>query len=83
LCLRSKPLLFGPAAFRPIRGMFLRAAGRMEEAAAAFAAAARLAPGCRGYQVMLASLQTGHELASSQAKPNSKTGAANDRHPNL
>ena len=46
------------AVFLSIRGMCLREAVRLPEAAQAFAAAAGLAPTCRGYQVMLASLQT-------------------------
>jgi len=45
--------------FLSIRGMCLRETGRLPEAAEAFAAAARLAPACRGYQVMLASLRAG------------------------
>ena len=45
------------AAFLSIRGMCLREGGRISEAADAFAAAARLAPGCRSYRTMLASLQ--------------------------
>jgi hypothetical protein len=47
------------AVFLSIRGMCLREAGRLSEAAEAFAAAARLAPACRGYQVMLASVRAG------------------------
>jgi hypothetical protein len=45
------------AVFVSIRGMCLREAGKLSEAADAFAAAARLAPHCAGYRVMLASLQ--------------------------
>ncbi len=45
------------AVFLSIRGMCLREAGRLPEAAKAFAAAAQFAPACRGYQVMLASLR--------------------------
>jgi hypothetical protein len=70
------------AVFLSIRGMCLREAGRMGEAASAFAAAARLAPGCRGYQVMLASLR-----ASSHPTPppTAETAAttASERAPNL
>jgi hypothetical protein len=44
------------AAFLSIRAMCLRQAGRLAEAAEAFAAAARLAPGCRSYREMAASL---------------------------
>jgi hypothetical protein len=46
------------AVFLSIRGMCLREAGRFSEAAEAFAAAVRLAPACRGYRVMLASLRS-------------------------
>jgi hypothetical protein len=46
------------AAFLSIRGMCLREQGRLSEAVESFAAAARLAPGCRSYRVMLASLET-------------------------
>ena len=70
------------AVFLSIRGMCLREAGRMEEAASAFAAAARLAPGCRGYHVVLASLP-----ASSHPTPppTAETAAttASERAPNL
>jgi hypothetical protein len=45
------------AVFLSIRGMCLREAGRLSEAAEAFAAATRFAPACRGYQVMLASVR--------------------------
>ena len=45
------------AVFLSIRGMCLRQAGRLPEAAEAFAAATRLAPTCRGYRVLLASLR--------------------------
>ncbi len=38
------------SAFLSIRGMCLREAGRLPEAAVAFAAAARLSPQCHGYQ---------------------------------
>jgi hypothetical protein len=40
------------AAFLSIRGMCLQDLGRLPEASAAFAAAARLAPGCQGYAAM-------------------------------
>lgn len=46
------------AVFLSIRGMCLREAGRLPEAAQAFAAAVRLAPGCQGHRTMLAKLQT-------------------------
>ena len=42
------------AVFLSVRGMCLREAGKLRDAAEAFATAARLAPACRGYQVMLA-----------------------------
>ena len=45
------------AVFLSIRGMCLREAGRLKEAADAFAVAAKLAPGCRSYQTMLAELR--------------------------
>lgn len=38
------------AVFLSIRGMCLREAGRRQEAAESFAAAAKLAPGCRSYR---------------------------------
>ena len=46
------------AVFLSVRGMCLREAGRLSEAAQSFAAAVRLAPECRGYRTMLASLKT-------------------------
>jgi len=46
------------AAFLSIRGMCLREQGRLSEAVESFAAAAKLAPGCRSYRAMLASLET-------------------------
>ncbi len=45
------------SAFLSIRGMCLREAGRLPEAAKSFAAAARLSPQCHGYQALLADLQ--------------------------
>ncbi len=45
------------AVFLSIRGMCLREAGRVREAADAFAAAARLAPNCRSYSVQRATLE--------------------------
>jgi hypothetical protein len=45
------------AVFMSIRGMCLREAGKLPEAAEAFAAAARLAPRCQGYRKMLATLE--------------------------
>ncbi len=46
------------AVFLSVRGMCLREAGRLQEAAQAFAAAARLAPGCQSYRKMLAALES-------------------------
>jgi hypothetical protein len=40
------------AVFLSIRGLCLRDAARMKEAAESFAAATRLAPNCRGYKVL-------------------------------
>jgi len=40
-----------------VRGMCLRDSGRLPEAIESFDAAARLAPGCQGYERMLSSLQ--------------------------
>lgn len=47
------------AVFLSIRAMCLRQAGRFGEAAEAFAAAARLAPGCRSYKEMADSIRSG------------------------
>jgi hypothetical protein len=44
--------------FLSVRGMCLREAGKLPEAAESFAAAARLSPQCHGYQALLAELQT-------------------------
>jgi hypothetical protein len=69
------------AVFLSIRGMCLREAGRLPEAAGAFTAAARLAPACRGYQVMLASLRAS---GVPGFQPSSKPGnTASDRKLNL
>jgi hypothetical protein len=46
------------AVFLSVRGMCLRAANRLPEAAESFTAAAHLAPRCQGYQHMLASLES-------------------------
>ena len=56
------------AVFLSIRGMCLREGGKPLEAAEAFAAAARLAPGCRGYRAMLVSLKD--KLGSSVLQAN-------------
>jgi len=56
------------AAFLSIRGMCLRQSGRLEEAAEAFAAAALLAPGCRSYQQMVASLRSGSHTRPQQTE---------------
>jgi hypothetical protein len=59
------------AAFLSIRGMCLREANRIPEAIEAFAAAARLAPGCRSYRTMVTNLQA--QLAKpSPLQPTSK-----------
>ncbi|MGO8931768.1 MAG: hypothetical protein ACLQU3_33350 [Limisphaerales bacterium] len=67
------------AVFLSIRGMCLREGARLPEAAEAFAAAARLAPACRGYQVMLASLQS----RPGPGAPPAEETAANHKSPNL
>jgi hypothetical protein len=71
------------AVFLSIRGMCLREAARLPEAAEAFAAATRLAPACRGYQVMLASLQAHPALGPPQLKPQTEQTTANPNSPNL
>jgi Flp pilus assembly protein TadD len=70
------------AVFLSIRGMCLREAGRLEEAAVAFGAAARLAPACRGYRVMLASLRAGGGSVLA-AEPRLEETVAKDRDLNL
>jgi hypothetical protein len=45
------------AVFCSIRGMCLQEAGRTSDAAESFAAASRLAPGCRSYRLMLVKLR--------------------------
>jgi hypothetical protein len=54
------------AVFLSIRGMCLRDLGRLPEAADAFAAAARLAPECRSYREMCASLRGKLDFSSPQ-----------------
>jgi hypothetical protein len=54
------------AVFLSIRGMCLREAGRHAEAAEAFAAAVRLAPNCRSYRLMLASLRGQKEYSDKR-----------------
>jgi hypothetical protein len=56
------------AAFLSIRAMCLRQAGRQGEAAEAFSAAARSAPGCRSYTGMAASLRTGSYTRPQQTE---------------
>jgi hypothetical protein len=56
------------AAFMSIRGMCLREAGRISEAADAFTTAARLAPGCRSYRTMTTNLQNQLKAANSVTK---------------
>ena len=46
------------AVFLSIRGMCLREAGRINEAAESFAAAARLAPECRSYELLARALRS-------------------------
>ena len=55
------------AVFLSIRGMCLREANRLPEAAESFANAGRLAPDCQGYQLMQASLE--RNLGPSLEKP--------------
>ena len=71
------------AVFLSMRGMCLREAGRLPEAADAFAAAARLAPACRGYQVMLASLQARPVPGAPPLKLKAEETAANHDSPKL
>lgn len=54
------------AVFLSIRGMCLREAGEMREAAQSFREAARFAPECAGYQRMLANLEA-HSSSSASA----------------
>jgi uncharacterized protein YeaO (DUF488 family) len=56
------------AAFLSIRGMCLREVGRFFDASEAFAAASRLAPGCRSYRTMTTNLQNQLKAASSSPK---------------
>jgi hypothetical protein len=57
------------AVFLSMRGMCLREAGHRAEAAESFAAASRLAPGCRGYRLMLESFGGGdHDRRISTTK---------------
>ena len=71
------------AVFLSIRGMCLREADRLREAAEAFAAAARLAPTCNGYRAMLASLQSRPGPGAPPVKHQAKETAANHNSPNL
>jgi hypothetical protein len=71
------------AVFLSIRGMCLREAARLPEAAVAFAAAARLAPACRGYQVMLARLQARPAPGPPPLKPQTEQTTASYKSPNL
>jgi hypothetical protein len=71
------------AVFLSIRGMCLREASRLPEAAEAFAAAARLAPACRGYQVVLASLQARHGLRLPVALPQAEQTTTKPIKPNI
>jgi hypothetical protein len=56
------------AAFLSIRGMCLRQAVRLREAAEAFSAAARLAPGCCSYREMAATLSHARHADSGSEK---------------
>ncbi|MGO8931771.1 MAG: hypothetical protein ACLQU3_33365 [Limisphaerales bacterium] len=71
------------AVFLSIRGMCLREAARLPQAAGAFAAAARLAPDCHGYRVMLTSLQSRPGAGVPPVKPQTEETAANHNSPNL
>jgi hypothetical protein len=72
------------AVFLSIRGMCLREAGRLPETAEAFGAASRLAPACRGYRVMLASLQPRHGPGPPPLKPQAgETTTTKHDNPNL
>jgi hypothetical protein len=66
------------AVFLSVRGMCLREAGRLQEAAQAFAAAARLAPSCQSYQKMVATLESalGRPVAKTMPPLNSTGQAA-------
>jgi hypothetical protein len=56
------------AVFLSIRGMCLREAGNVPEAAKAFAAAIHLAPTCQGYQMMLTNLESKLRPAIAKTK---------------
>src|ERR1035437_4588273 len=71
------------AVFLSTRGMCLREAGRLPEAAEAFAAAARRAPACQGYQVMLASLTARLGPSSPPVKPQAEETITKDNSPKL
>jgi hypothetical protein len=61
------------AVFLSIRGMCLREAGRLPEAAEAFAAAARLSPGTRSYQQMAVAF--GHKLRTERRSAADKSAS--------
>jgi hypothetical protein len=61
------------AVFLSIRGMCLRESGKWSHAMVAFAAASRLAPGCRGYELMVGSLRAS---GGSLEKPRLQTEGA-------
>ena len=61
------------AAFMSIRGMCLREQGRLPEAAESFAAASRLAPGCRSYRAVLESLQLAMARQTKAPPPTQNT----------
>jgi hypothetical protein len=52
------------AVFLSVRGMCMLEAGRIEAASTMFAAAAKLAPHCRGYRMMQARLESRFDVAS-------------------
>ena len=70
------------AVFLSIRGMCLRETGRLPEAAQTFGAAARLAPACRGYAVMLAQLRA-HRGTAPPWKPCTEKTIADNKRLNL
>ena len=67
------------AAFLSIRGMCLREQGRLPEAVESFAAAAKLAPGCRSYRAMLASLETALGRQTNRQELTLQTAGQNAR----
>jgi regulator of sirC expression with transglutaminase-like and TPR domain len=68
------------AVFLSIRGMCLRELGRSSEAEESFAAAAQLAPGCRGYSQMLGSVEAALGLQIESTRPTLKTKGKSARY---